>query len=280
MSFYFCFSFSVELLHMLEFHSSVNFPAAPLLTVILALVGMEAIMAEFFNDTAIAFYVILIVWTADQFNTYCCQSNISKRYWLRFFYLYHFFFYAYSHRFNGHYSFALLTSWLFILHSMIHFFHQYELPLLFQLANNANNQNQGNNSRPRNESPENPEASSQRTVPSNDYSEEPAALASSQSTTRDGPHNQNSTPGGDSVDEIAVSSENPSERDSDNNPSPSHNTRRYNNSLKILRCIILKKDSYQLRSNISQVFKNKDLKSKEILNFASSKSQSNKRNVC
>ncbi|KFM77783.1 Membralin, partial [Stegodyphus mimosarum] len=277
------FVFIVELLHMLEFHSSINFPAAPLLTVILALVGMEAIMAEFFNDTAIAFYVILIVWTADQFDTFCCQSNISKQYWLRFFYLYHFFFYAYSHRFNGHYSsLALLTSWLFILHSMIHFFHRYELPLLFQLANNASNQNQGNNSQPRNEPPENPEASSQRTVPSSNYSEEPTALASGQNTTQDGPHDQNSTPGGDSVDETVAPSEDPSERDSGNNSSPSHNTRRYNNSLKILRCIILKKDlsSYQLRSNARQVFTNTDLKSKEILNFTSSKSQSSKRSVC
>jgi hypothetical protein len=34
---------------MLEFNTNVSFPAAPLLTVILALVGMEAIMSEFFE---------------------------------------------------------------------------------------------------------------------------------------------------------------------------------------------------------------------------------------
>jgi hypothetical protein len=31
-----------------------------------SLTGMEAIMSEFFNDTSTAFYVILIVWIADQ----------------------------------------------------------------------------------------------------------------------------------------------------------------------------------------------------------------------
>ena len=46
---------------MLEFNTNITFPAAPLLTVILALVGMEAIMSEFFEDTTTAFYVILMV---------------------------------------------------------------------------------------------------------------------------------------------------------------------------------------------------------------------------
>ena len=47
-------------------------------------IGMEAIMSEFFNDTAIAFYVILIVWMADQYDTICCKSPFSKKHWLRF----------------------------------------------------------------------------------------------------------------------------------------------------------------------------------------------------
>ena len=29
--------------------------------------GMEAIMSEFFNDTTTAFYIILIVWVADNY---------------------------------------------------------------------------------------------------------------------------------------------------------------------------------------------------------------------
>ncbi|KAJ0065463.1 hypothetical protein NL108_010735, partial [Boleophthalmus pectinirostris] len=109
------FVFIVDLLQMLEMNMTIAFPAAPLLTVILALVGMEAIMSEFFNDTTTAFYIILIVWLADQYDAICCHTNTSKRHWLRFFYLYHFAFYAYHYRFNGQYSsLALVTSWLFI----------------------------------------------------------------------------------------------------------------------------------------------------------------------
>ncbi|XP_041085217.1 membralin-like isoform X2 [Polyodon spathula] len=127
------FVFIVDLLQMLEMNMTVAFPAAPLLTVILALVGMEAIMSEFFNDTTTAFYIILIVWLADQYDAICCHTNTSKRHWLRFFYLYHFAFYAYHYRFNGQYSsLALVTSWLFIQHSMIYFFHHYELPAILQ----------------------------------------------------------------------------------------------------------------------------------------------------
>jgi hypothetical protein len=45
--------------------------------------GMEAIMSEFFNDTTTAFYIILIVWIADQYDAICCHTTITKRHWLR-----------------------------------------------------------------------------------------------------------------------------------------------------------------------------------------------------
>ncbi|KAK6751823.1 hypothetical protein RB195_003320 [Necator americanus] len=125
------FLFIVDLLHMFELNQPLVFPAAPLLTVILALVGMEAIMSEVFADTTTAFYVILIVWIADQYDAICCHSHVSKRFWLRFFYLYQFFFYAYQYRFGGQYGgMALITSTAFIIHSMIFFFHHYEMPLI------------------------------------------------------------------------------------------------------------------------------------------------------
>ncbi|XP_063870632.1 uncharacterized protein LOC135105901 [Scylla paramamosain] len=161
------FLFIVDLLQMLELNVAITFPAAPMLTVILALVGMEAIMSEFFNDTSTAFYIIVLVWVCDQYEAICCHTAITRRHWLRFFYLYHFAFYAYHYRFNGQYSWlALMTSWLFILHSMLYFFHHYELPAILQQAqiqqlgrvhtvnivlrnvpnnNNNNNQNTANN---------------------------------------------------------------------------------------------------------------------------------------
>ncbi|CAF1619474.1 unnamed protein product [Rotaria magnacalcarata] len=125
------FLFIVDLLRMIEHNASVIFPAAPLLTVILALIGMEAIMSEFFNDASTAFYVILIVWISDQYESICCHTSISKRHWVRFFYIYHFAFYAYHARYNGQYSgLALTTSCCFIFHSMLYFFHHFELPVI------------------------------------------------------------------------------------------------------------------------------------------------------
>lgn len=92
-------------------------------------------MSEFFNDNTTAFYIIMIVWVADQYDAICCLTPISKRHWLRFFFLYHFSYYAYHYRFNGQYSsLALITSWLFIQHSMVYFFHHYELPVILQQA--------------------------------------------------------------------------------------------------------------------------------------------------
>lgn len=127
------FIFIVDLLQMLEFNMNVTFPVASFFTVILALVGMEAIMAEFFNDSSTAFYVIIFVWVADQYDAVCCHTTVTKRHWLRFFYLYHYGFYAYHYRFNGQYSgLALVTSWLFTQHSMLYFFHHYELPLILR----------------------------------------------------------------------------------------------------------------------------------------------------
>ena len=71
-------------------------------------------ISVFAQDTSTAFYIILLVWLCDQYDSVCCHTPITKRYWLRFFYLYHTAFYAYHYRFSGQYSgLALLTMWLF-----------------------------------------------------------------------------------------------------------------------------------------------------------------------
>lgn len=48
-----------------------------------SILGMEAIMSEFFNDTTTAFYIILTVWFADQYDAICCHTTLTKRHWLR-----------------------------------------------------------------------------------------------------------------------------------------------------------------------------------------------------
>lgn len=111
--------------------SRITFLSASLITMILALIGMETIMYEFFADSSITFHVIIMVWAADQFDSMAVRSPISRRHFLRFFYLYQFAFYAYHYRFNGQYAgLSLLTTMLFSYHSMIFFFHHFELPLL------------------------------------------------------------------------------------------------------------------------------------------------------
>ena len=48
--------------------------------------GMEAIMSEFFNDTTTAFYIILIVWVADNyFHVFVCSLLMYGSYNVRVF---------------------------------------------------------------------------------------------------------------------------------------------------------------------------------------------------
>ena len=93
-------------------------------------------MSEFFfNETTIALNVILIVWSVEIY-FWACHTTISRRHFLKFFYLYHYTFYAYAYRFNGHYSnLALLSSALFTVHSMVYFLHNYEIPYILSLFN-------------------------------------------------------------------------------------------------------------------------------------------------
>jgi len=65
------------------FAELVPVPCGTLMPDTLCPTGMEAIMSEFFNDTTTAFYIILIVWLADQYDAICCHTNTSKRHWLR-----------------------------------------------------------------------------------------------------------------------------------------------------------------------------------------------------
>ncbi|CAF2832564.1 unnamed protein product [Rotaria sp. Silwood2] len=61
------FTVSISMLLRYSHFQIFLFITAPLLTVILALIGMEAIMWEFSSDASTAFYIILIVWISDQY---------------------------------------------------------------------------------------------------------------------------------------------------------------------------------------------------------------------
>merc|ERR1711876_34995 len=128
---------------MLTLHN--NFPYGAVATSVLALIGLEDIMSEYFSDSRIAFYVILNVWIADQFHSYCCHTPITKKYWLRFFYLYHLAFYVYYHIYSRRNAFmALFVSCILTMHMMLYFFHHFELPFVlntFQIRMRINNEN-------------------------------------------------------------------------------------------------------------------------------------------
>uniref|UniRef100_A0A2K6T3U4 Transmembrane protein 259 n=1 Tax=Saimiri boliviensis boliviensis TaxID=39432 RepID=A0A2K6T3U4_SAIBB len=79
----------------------------------------------------LAAFVIMVIFTLSV--SMLLRYSHHQIFVFIFFYLYHFAFYAYHYRFNGQYSsLALVTSWLFIQHSMIYFFHHYELPAILQ----------------------------------------------------------------------------------------------------------------------------------------------------
>uniref|UniRef100_A0A0K0EM90 Membralin n=1 Tax=Strongyloides stercoralis TaxID=6248 RepID=A0A0K0EM90_STRER len=122
------FVFIMSILRMFELNIAINSPVAPLITVILALVGMEAIMSEVFHNTSTAFYVIMIVWAGDQFDAIVCRHSLSKKYWLRYFFLTHCTFYVYQYGSNGYFpNLALFISTIFILYTMIKIYHDLEL---------------------------------------------------------------------------------------------------------------------------------------------------------
>lgn len=119
----------VDVLHVLEYNTPITIPFSIMISAILALLGMELILYDFFKNSTLSFFVIVVIWIADQFDNICCNTTVSKRYWVRFFYMYHFLFYAYHYKFHGQYNnLAYSASWLFIEHSMVYFFHHYEIP--------------------------------------------------------------------------------------------------------------------------------------------------------
>lgn len=126
------FFFIVELLQVLEVNVIVvGSPIASFITAILAMIGIETIMSEFFNDSSIAFLIIVLVWVADQFYAVCCRTPTSLKYWPRFFYVYQFAFYAYFVRYNGLFSgLALFCTYCFVAHSMIYCLNHFELPAM------------------------------------------------------------------------------------------------------------------------------------------------------
>lgn len=101
---------------------------------IFILIGLELVMEEYFGDRITTICVIFIVWAANKFYVICCNSPISKRHWVKFYYLYQYMFFVFNYKYRGEFGkFALLTWFLLTLHSMIFFVHRFELPTILSV---------------------------------------------------------------------------------------------------------------------------------------------------
>ena len=85
--------------------------------------GLVVVMSEMLTDGG--FFCLLMlgtVWQADQYFAIFCNSRAAKKYWPRFFYLYHFIPYAFYIRLNGNYwLFPFIAHWLLLFVSDIEY---------------------------------------------------------------------------------------------------------------------------------------------------------------
>ncbi|KAL7670214.1 hypothetical protein ACOME3_005154 [Neoechinorhynchus agilis] len=116
-----------------DFTPLITASITPIGTAILALIGVESILTEFFKDSSSAFYIVILVWIADHFYQVCCRTEMSKKYWMNFFYLYQYIFYVNQIKSNGFFcELAFLCTLLFVMHSMLFALNHYELPALLR----------------------------------------------------------------------------------------------------------------------------------------------------
>ena len=97
------------------------------------MLGMMFFLIEFYNgDKFLAFVISSIVWSVEGFSLVCLRSSQGLSYFPYFFFLLFLLFHVYQTAFPEHgfvYT-ALTVVWCFVLHSMVFFWHRYELPAL------------------------------------------------------------------------------------------------------------------------------------------------------
>eukprot|EP00531_Pseudo-nitzschia_arenysensis_P006261 CAMPEP_0116146204 /NCGR_PEP_ID=MMETSP0329-20121206/17038_1 /TAXON_ID=697910 /ORGANISM="Pseudo-nitzschia arenysensis, Strain B593" /LENGTH=875 /DNA_ID=CAMNT_0003641933 /DNA_START=172 /DNA_END=2799 /DNA_ORIENTATION=- len=97
------------------------------------MLGMMFFLIEFYNgDKFLAFSITSIVWSVEGFSLVCLRSSQGLSYFPYFFFLLFLLFHVYQTAFSDHgfVYLALTVVWCFMLHSMVFFWHRYELPAL------------------------------------------------------------------------------------------------------------------------------------------------------
>jgi hypothetical protein len=95
------------------------------------MVGMMFFLIEFYgNDKFLAFSISSIVWSVEAYSVVCVRSTQGMCYFPKFFFLLFVLFHIYQNAFRetGFVYCALTVVWCFMFHSMLFFWHRFELP--------------------------------------------------------------------------------------------------------------------------------------------------------
>jgi hypothetical protein len=95
------------------------------------MVGMMFFLIEFYGgDKYLAFSISSIVWSVESFSIVSLRSTQGILYFPRFFFLLFLLFHVYQSAYSqtGFVYLALTVVWCFIFHSMVFFWHRFELP--------------------------------------------------------------------------------------------------------------------------------------------------------
>jgi hypothetical protein len=95
------------------------------------MVGMMFFLIEFYgNDKFLAFTISSIVWSVEAYSVVCVRSTQGMCYFPKFFFLLFVLFHIYQNAFRetGFVYCALTVVWCFMFHSMLFFWHRFELP--------------------------------------------------------------------------------------------------------------------------------------------------------
>jgi hypothetical protein len=118
---------SISLSDLITTHLVQNLVFVPIM------LGMMFFLIEFYHgDKFLAFSITSIVWSVETYSLVCLRSSQGLQYFPYFFFLLFLLFHVYQTAFqdNGFVYLALTVVWCFMLHSMVFFWHRYELPAL------------------------------------------------------------------------------------------------------------------------------------------------------
>lgn len=118
---------SMSLSDLITTHLAQNLVFVPIM------LGMMFFLIEIYQgDKVLAFGISSIVWCVEGFSLVCLRSSQGLNFFPYFFFLLFLLFHVYQSAFpdHGFVYLALSVVWSFILHSMVFFWHRYELPAL------------------------------------------------------------------------------------------------------------------------------------------------------